>query len=132
MSLNRKTSTKRGEMHPRPQFRRAQWTSLNGAWRFLFDESGNIEHPSQITTWPLDIEVPFAPETEKSGIADTGFHRVCWYERDFDANKSAGHRLLLHFGAVDYVARVWVNGQYIGSHQGGHTPFNFDVTAALK
>ncbi|HEY9806392.1 MAG TPA: sugar-binding domain-containing protein, partial [Candidatus Obscuribacterales bacterium] len=77
---------------------------------------------------------PFAPETPRSGIADPGFHPNCWYERDFEINLAQNanpSRVLLHFGAVDYHARVWVNGQFVGEHEGGHTSFSFDITANL-
>jgi beta-galactosidase/beta-glucuronidase len=78
------------------------------------------------------IIVPFPPESEMSGINDKGFHPVLWYRRTFDAKAPAGGRLLLHFGAVDYRARVWVNGDLVATHEGGHTPFSADITASLK
>jgi beta-galactosidase/beta-glucuronidase len=117
--------------YPRPQLRREGWTNLNGAWRFAFDDAGAWSHPDDVRAWTHAITVPFAPETAASGIHDTGFHPNCWYQREFDA-KSFDGRALLHFGAVDYHARVWVNGVYVGEHRGGHTPFHFDVTAALR
>jgi beta-galactosidase/beta-glucuronidase len=123
--------------YPRPQLRRAQWLSLNGPWRFAFDDELRYSRPGQINEWPLTIEVPFAPESRRSGIGDTGFHRSCWYERDFEfrAEGSEQHerrgRVILHFGAVDYYARVWVNGIPVAEHEGGHTPFRADITHAL-
>jgi hypothetical protein len=76
--------------------------------------------------------VPFAPETPASGIANTGFYRACWYRRTFDPPAlRLGERLLLHFGAVDYHATVWVNGARLVEHTGGYTPFSADVTEAL-
>src|ERR1700709_111910 len=96
--------------YPRPQLRRKHWTSLNGRWRFAFDNDARGECPSGTAAWPLEIEVPFAPESARSGIGDRGFHRACWYERDFELAPLLEHqRVLLHFGAVDYFARVWVN-----------------------
>ncbi len=120
--------------YPRPQLRRKTWTSLDGVWRFAFDGTGRPESgPPRGKEWTHQILVPFAPECAKSGIEDTGFHPGVWYERDFDAPPGDGDtRVFLHFGAVDYRARVWVNGRFVGSHQGGHTPFCFDITSVLR
>jgi beta-galactosidase/beta-glucuronidase len=117
--------------YPRPQLERPNWTSLNGTWRFLFDDDRQFKQPSDIRKWPFSIEVPFPPESKASGINDPSFHQLCWYERDFDL-KPDGQRIILHFGAVDYVATVWVNGREMTSHEGGHTPFWVDITAALN
>lgn len=116
--------------YPRPQLERAEWTSLNGTWRFLFDDEASITGPAQITQWPLEIIVPYPPEAKASGIGDRGFHLVCWYQRDFEV-MPGDDRVILHFGAVDYVARVWVNGHLAVTHEGGHTPFFADVTELL-
>jgi beta-galactosidase/beta-glucuronidase len=104
---------------------------LNGVWKFTFEDAGQFVQPSDISDWTHTIEVPFAPESSKSGIGDTGFHPNCWYEREFDLPKGEG-RVLLHFGAVDYRARVWVNGQFMTDHEGGHTPFSIDITPVLN
>ena len=117
--------------YPRPQLERAHWVSLDGRWRFLYDDEERYRGPRDITEWPLAIEVPFPPESRASGIGDRGFHKRCWYQRDFEIDMQGG-RVLLHFGAVDYAARVWVNGSLVASHEGGHTPFFADITAALK
>jgi hypothetical protein len=115
--------------YPRPQMRRSTWTSLNGTWRFRFDDEQRYTMPGQVD-WPLHIQVPFPPESEASGVADRGFHRNCWYERDFDC--APGHdRVILRFGAVDYAAKVWVNGRLATTHEGGHTPFAADITQLL-
>ncbi len=83
--------------------------------------------------WNARIVVPFSPETEASGIKDNGYYRAVWYRRQFDAPvREPGERLLLHFGAVDYTATVWVNGTKLCSHQGGYTPFRADITEALR
>jgi beta-galactosidase/beta-glucuronidase len=120
--------------YPRPQFQRSQWTNLNGSWKFSFNERGEkpgcAKQPSDLSSWEHTIEVPFAPESERSGIGDTGFHPNCWYEREFEL-PSEHKRVLLHFGAVDYQASVWVNGHFVGAHEGGHTPFSFDITPFL-
>jgi len=75
------------------------------------------------------IEVPFA-RNPQSGIGDTGFHQNCWYEREFDLPKGEG-RVLLHFGAVDYRARVWVNDHFMADHE-VDIPFSIDITAILN
>ena len=117
--------------YPRPQLVRAQWMSLNGPWRFLFDDGRRYHSPGDGHEWTHEIMVPFAPESAASGLGDTGFHRHCWYEREFDLHRGDG-RTILHFGAVDYKARVWVNRQLVAEHEGGHTPFCADITAALR
>jgi beta-galactosidase/beta-glucuronidase len=116
--------------YPRPQLERAQWLSLDGPWQFLFDRERRFRHPAEIPGWPLRIEVPYPPESQASGVGERGFNPVVWYQREFDVHPEGG-RVLLHFGAVDYLAHVWVNGVHVGFHEGGHTPFRFDVTAAL-
>ena len=91
--------------------------------------------PADVPDWPHVIEVPYAPECKRSGIGDQGFHRVVWYERDIEVDPSMlanGRRVILHFGAVDYHARVWVNGSKVVEHEGGHTPFSADITFALR
>jgi beta-galactosidase/beta-glucuronidase len=117
--------------YPRPQLVRDHWLNLNGKWRFRYDDDLSCEMPGGVTGWTHEINVPFAPETALSGVGDTGFHRFCWYERDFSIQPSQG-RTILHFGAVDYSARVWVNGQLVAEHEGGHTSFAADITHALK
>lgn len=120
-----------GLAYPRPQLQRSQWTSLNGTWKFTYDDEGNCTRPSDIVSWNKHIEVPFVPESIRSGIHDTGFHPNCWYEREFEVFPS-NQRVLLHFGAVDYRARVWVNEQFMIDHEGGHTPFSIDITSVLQ
>jgi beta-galactosidase/beta-glucuronidase len=117
--------------YPRPQLMRSHWLCLNGAWKFTFDDLGKYAQPNDISEWTHTIEVPFAPESSRSGIGDTGFHPNCWYNREFDVPEGEG-RVLLHFGAVDYKAKVWVNDQFIIEHEGGHTPFSADITPVLN
>lgn len=117
--------------YPRPQLERAAWTSLNGPWRFRWDDERSLHHPSQIADWPLTIEVPFAPESRASGIGDTGFHPCVWYQREIDCLPD-DDRVMLRFGAADYAASVWVNGRLAVTHEGGHTPFGADVTDLLE
>lgn len=118
-------------MYPRPQLVRDSWNSLNGVWRFCFADGADYRSPTDPIEWTHDIVVPFAPEANASGLGDTGFHTCCWYRRDFEAGTGAG-RLILHFGAVDYAAKVWVNDVFVAAHEGGHTPFCADITDALR
>ena len=117
--------------YPRPQLRRLTWTSLNGTWQFALDPDAEWIQPDQVI-WNATIEVPFSPETPASGIANTGFYSGCWYRRTFEAPPLPdGQRLMLHFGAVDYVATIWVNGVIVARHEGGYTPFHADITDVL-
>ena len=118
-------------MYPRPQLVRDSWQSLNGTWDFAFDDERRYSGPADGIEWTHRILVPFAPEAPASGIGDTGFHQSCWYRREFDAPRG-DDRVILHFGAVDYSARVWINGIFVVEHSGGHTPFKADITHALK
>jgi beta-galactosidase/beta-glucuronidase len=117
--------------YPRPQLRREGWLSLNGAWEFAFDPEARWTSPDSVA-WTDTIQVPFAPETPASGIGNTSLYRACWYRRTFDhPGLGPGGRLLLHFGAVDYQASVWLNGARVADHTGGYTPFFADVTDHL-
>ncbi len=128
--------------YPRPQFRRKDWTNLNGEWSFTFDDAGvglaqgwqNVtleDLRSDGSPFDRQIVVPFCYQSKLSGIGETAFHDVVWYARAFEHTPAGDERLLLHFGAVDYRATVWVNGAQVASHEGGHTPFSADVTHAL-
>ena len=113
--------------YPRPQLQRANWQSLNGEWDFALDAEGSWEHPDQVR-WDATIKVPFAPEARASGVGHTGYFRACWYRRSIDlGSMEGGIHTLLHFGAVDYRATVWINGFEAGSHEGGYTPFSLDL-----
>jgi beta-galactosidase/beta-glucuronidase len=117
--------------YPRPQLERDSWISLNGTWEFAFGDARNAWPPS--VRWTDRIQVPFSPEAPLSGIGDTGFHPVCWYRRGFETpDLLPGERLLLHFGAVDYVAVVWMNGRPAGRHVGGYVPWTMDITDLLE
>ena len=100
-----------GRGYPRPQLVRETWMPLNGDWEFALDHDATDRGPRDVL-WDRTITVPFAPETPASGIGDTGFYTACWYRRDVRGRRRCadGERLLLHFGAVDYRATVWVNG----------------------
>ena len=106
--------------HPNPLLERKHWRSLDGTWQFAFDSG---EHPSQVV-FDREIQVPYAAESKRSGIHDQGFHSVVWYRRTLQLEThEIDSRLLLHFEAVDYNSKVWVNGQLLATHQGGNTPF---------
>ncbi|HYY10492.1 MAG TPA: glycoside hydrolase family 2 TIM barrel-domain containing protein [Kineosporiaceae bacterium] len=122
-------------VHPRPQLTRTRWTDLSGTWDFTYDDAdvGLRERWFEPGSAAFDrtIVVPFPPESEASGVDDSGFHRVLWYRTTFDQTPDADGALLLHFGAVDYAACVWVNGRLVATHEGGHTPFSVDVSDVL-
>jgi hypothetical protein len=110
------------EAHPRPDRRRDRWVSLDGTWEFSFDEA----------TFDRTIVVPFAYQCDRSTVATNAPHEVLWYRRRFiPPERGADERVLVHVGAVDFEATVWVDGTEVGRHRGGHTSFTFDVTAAL-
>lgn len=118
------------DVYPRPQLRRGGAWSLDGQWEFALDREGALSVDE--VQWERTIRVPFAPETPLSGVADTGYYSGCWYQREFEPPAlREGDRLLLHFGAVDYAARVWVNGATVAEHEGGYAPFTADITSAL-
>lgn len=121
--------------YPRPQLVREAWQNLNGRWKFEFDDenTGITERWFEAErSFSRTIEVPFAYQTLLSGIHDPSFHDWVWYKRSFTVNKAwKGERVLLHFGAVDYRAWVYVSNKYVGMHEGGHTPFQFDITDEL-
>lgn len=123
--------------YPRPQFVRDKWLNLNGPWEFAFDDDdvGESQEWHKRPDAPFDrtIIVPFAYQSSLSGIGSKEVHEIVWYRRAFELpDEGRPVRWLLHFGAVDYAAKVWVNGHYIGSHEGGHTPFTFDVTQWVR
>ncbi len=121
--------------YPRPQFERAQWLNLNGEWEFEFDDerAGNTNRWHQTKqVFSQRIPVPFAYQSKLSGIGVTDFHDVVWYRKKVTLPVDfTGKRTVLHFGAVDYLAWVWVNGELVKFHEGGHTPFHADITDAL-
>jgi beta-galactosidase/beta-glucuronidase len=120
-----------GSTHPRPQLRREKWWLLDGPWDFALDPEAAWREPHEVR-WSGAINVPFAPETPASGVQASGFFTACWYRRVLHPPPmGADDKLLVHFGAVDYAARVWVNGALAGTHQGGYTPFAVDVTPFL-
>jgi beta-galactosidase/beta-glucuronidase len=121
-----------GRGYPRPQLRRESWISLNGRWDFAMDEGGTLRAPAEVD-WRETIQVPFAPEAPASGIGRTHYFQACWYRRTCDLPAvGPGERWLLHFGAVDYRAEVWINGIQAGRHEGGYTPFTCDLSGLAQ
>ncbi|MCA0756101.1 beta-galactosidase [Paenibacillus sp. N4] len=122
--------------YPRPQFVRDAWLNLNGEWQFEMDPGkSGIARGLNKEDAKLSgaITVPFCPESELSGIGHTDFMPAVWYKRSFEVPDDwNGGRVLLHFGAVDYEAEVWVNGKQAGSHRGGYSSFSFDITPLLQ
>jgi beta-galactosidase/beta-glucuronidase len=113
--------------YPRPQFVRADWLNLNGTWQFEID-AGDSGKERGLDTVGLDLKseitVPFCPESVLSGIGNTDFMPAVWYKKRVQVPAEwQGRKVLLHFGAVDYDATVWVNGMEVANHRGGFTPF---------
>ena len=120
--------------YPRPDFQRDDWLNLNGTWQFETENEDTGETRGLMSGHDLaqTITVPFCPESKLSGVGNTDFMTRVWYRRQFEVPAAMqGRRLLLHFGAVDWHATVWVNGKLAGEHKGGYTPFVFDVTALV-
>lgn len=121
--------------YPRPQFVRPDWQHLNGTWGFEFDDErvgDTAQWSSGQQAFSRQIQVPFTYQSKLSGIGETAFHDLVWYKRSFAIPAEwAGRRVILHFGAVDYQTTVWVNGRQAAYHEGGHTPFQADITFAL-
>ncbi|WP_432179138.1 glycoside hydrolase family 2 protein [Streptomyces sp. NBC_00063] len=120
--------------YPRPGFVRDDWLTLNGTWQFAFDpgDSG-LERGLVHSELPERITVPFCPESELSGIGDTDFHQAVWYRRTVQIPEAwRGRRPVLHFGAVDHDATVWVNGREVARHSGGFTSFSADLGGVVS
>ncbi|MEQ3549601.1 sugar-binding domain-containing protein [Pseudonocardia nematodicida] len=116
--------------HPRPQLYRPEWRCLNGEWEFEVDlgDSG-LERGLRTRELAERITVPFAPESELSGIGRTDFMEAVWYARTVDVPAGwDGHRVLLHFGAVDHDATVWADDVEVARHRGGFSSFTADIT----
>lgn len=124
------------EEYPRPRLVRERWLSLNGKWRFDFDDADRgLREGWYLDPAPLSrrITVPFAYQTPASGINVQEHHPVVWYARDFTVPDAwHGEELYLHFGAVDYEATVWVNGRFAGQHRGGYVPFRLNITRLVQ
>lgn len=122
--------------HPNPQFMRDNWTNLNGEWQFEIDHGNSGEARKlyeQGKSLSQVINVPFCPESRLSGLEYKDFMSSVWYKREIDITEAQlQSRVLLHFGAVDYEAAVYINGVSCGIHRGGYVSFSFDITKYLK
>lgn len=137
------------ETAPRPEYPRPDWVRpggnpprpdwfpLNGSWDFAFDDEdrgvkeqwyNSALSTSQEPFKGKEITVPFAFQTEASGIGQRAHHEILWYATVVGASQVRGGDHFIHFGAVDYECDVWVGGQHVASHRGGQVPFKADIT----
>jgi beta-galactosidase/beta-glucuronidase len=118
--------------YPRPQFVRNNWTNLNGSWDFAFDDENLGEKEGWFREFQVqkEIQVPFTYETKMSGIQDEKRHDNIWYRKmvQVDGASLAKNNFVIHFEGSDFVTKLWVNGQFAGSHRGGYSRFSFDIT----
>ena len=121
---------------PNPQFQRAVWMNLNGEWDFKYDnetsgESKGYNKPD--AEFDQKIVVPFCPESKLSGIGNTDFILGVWYKRTVTLPEIfLDKRIVLHFGACDFLTKVYIDGELVGTHKGGYSSFNFDITKFIK
>ncbi|HWC73604.1 MAG TPA: glycoside hydrolase family 2 TIM barrel-domain containing protein [Gemmatimonadales bacterium] len=119
--------------HPRPDFQRAEWLTLNGRWRFAFDPRDDGERlgwPRGVLPGEREILVPFSWGAPLSGVPDSG--NIGWYARQITVPASwNGRRVFLVIGACDWRTTVWLDGRKLGEHQGGYTPFTFELPRQL-
>lgn len=122
--------------YPRPQLVRRLWCDLSGQWSFSYDDLdlGLSQNWRLSNGFQESIQVPFPPESEASGLGITDYHSVVWYQRVITAAELLEAGLdhdrpivRMHFGACDYSTIVWANGEQVGSHRGGHTPFTVEL-----
>lgn len=112
--------------YPRPNYVRESWESLNGEWDFWFDDKNEFT----VTTLPsekMKINVPFAFQTKLSGINKREHHDYIWYKKEFTISSKETQDIVLHFGAIDFHSKIFVNGQMIKEHVGGSTPISLIV-----
>ncbi|MBQ9545497.1 MAG: beta-galactosidase, partial [Clostridia bacterium] len=120
--------------YPRPNLVRDDWLCLNGEWDFEIDNAASGEAREFFDRDSLDakITVPYCPESSLSGVGNRDYMRCVWYKKDFSVPETwRGRRVILHIGAVDWHAKLWVNGVYAASHRGGYVPFDADITDLL-
>ena len=121
--------------YPRPQFIRENWLDLNGEWQFTFDDDNKGINNKQYTHsdfYTMNIQVPYSYHTKNSGIEIKDNHPIVWYKKDIHINIKENKRYVLYFGAVDYQSDIYIDDVHVFSHQGGHTPFEVDITDYIK
>lgn len=123
--------------HPRPQFERTDWINLNGEWTFDFDFGASGRHDGRKLFLSKGFErkiiVPFCPESKLSGVGYTDFISDMWYHRAITIPAQwEGRRTILHFGAVDYESEIYIDGASVGTHFGGTSSFEYDITRFVK
>ncbi len=131
-SVNATTSIPLPE-HPRPDFQRTEWINLNGAWAFTFHAPTAQEALStgDLSQFQTQIQVPFPWGSPLSGVVDEGDRG--WYGRSITIPETwQGKRVFLVIGASDWETKAWLNGHPLGRHQGGYTPFEFELTDFLS
>lgn len=154
-SLYKMSQAQSGSGYPRPDWQRYNqgsassplfgWQSLNGRWSFAFDDKDvglkqawYKRTAADRQTFPRDIQVPFAFQTQASGIHERRDSEVIWYaidvplSPDLETFENRESQTVLRFGAVDYQATVWAAGELVAQHRGGHVPFQADVTAQAQ
>jgi beta-galactosidase/beta-glucuronidase len=140
--MNSSIPSRQDGSYPRPQLVRRRHAVLGKDALFTFDdldEGRNAHWEADARPFARQIRLPFSPESEASGIGDTDFHRVAWYWIPLTAENldqagygDQGTTLRLHFGAVEYLSDIWVDGSHVATHRGGQTPFSVDITTALN
>src|SRR5438093_2963833 len=120
--------------HPRPDFERTEWLNLNGRWRFAFDARDEGERAGWVSRdlpGAREILVPFSWGAPLSGVPDSA--DIGWYARSVVVpNGWHGRRVFLVFGASDWRTSAWLDGHRLGEHQGGYTPFSFELTPYVQ
>lgn len=122
--------------HPNPQFQRANWLNLNGEWDFIYDNENSGEEKGYYKPscqFNKKINVPFCPESKLSGVGNTDFIKGIWYRRSVNIPEIfKNKRVLLHFGACDYITKIYIDGEFVGSHKGGYSSFYFDISKYIN
>lgn len=121
--------------YPRPDWQRDQWMNLNGKWDFDFDPQalGDAQSWQAGHAYSKTINVPYPWESSLSGVCDPNYLGVAWYRRSFSLNDSwAGKQVILNFGAVDWRCKIWINGTLAGTHEGGYSQFDLNITKMIN